>query len=544
MPDIEKLIRRYDAVKSDRGVWESQWEEIAERILPRQMGFIGDRTRGEKRMEKVFDSTPIIALGRFSSVMDSLQTPRQSIWHYVQSNDPAINRDFSVRTWFEEVRRVLFLERYQPKANFTGQNSERWTDMGAFGNGTLFTDWDKGLRYRHIALKDLFFLENHQGMVDTVFRRFMLTARQAAQQFGIENCHEKIQAAMSNPSLEMSEFEFVHVTLPNDEYDDRKADYRGAKIASVYICMTARKALGDKAGYGEFPYSISRYSMAPGEVYGRGPGGMALPDIKMLNEMAKTDISAAHKLINPPLLVHDDGIMGGGAMNMNLTPGGINFGGVSRDGRALIQPLSTGARVDIADSKMEQRRQSINDAFLVTLFQILIETPRMSATEALIRSQEKAMLLTPTVGRQSSEALGPMIERELELLMRHGKLPPMPGLLLEAQGEYEIVFDSPMSRMQRAEELVGIQRTMETLTPYAQIDPTVMDVFDPDQIAQLTAEVSGMPMKTIRSPDDIAKIRADRKQQEDAMREAEMAQPMAGAMKDIAQAQQISGGGA
>ena len=259
----------------------------------------------------------------------------------------------------------------------------------------------------------------------------------------------------------------------------------------------------------------------------------------MLNEMNKSDIRAVHKLIDPPLLLHDDGIMGNGAMSVRLTPGALNYGGVNRDGRQMIQPLNTGARVDINESKMEQRRQSIDNAFLVTLFQILVETPRMTATEALIRAQEKGMLLTPTMGRQQSEALGPLIERELELLMTHGALPPLPDALLEADGEYEIVYDSPMSRMQRAEELVGVQRTMEILTPFAQFDPTVMDVFDPDEIAQLTAEVSGMPTKTIRSPEAIAGLREQRAQQDQMAQLAAVAEPASNALKNVAQAQAL-----
>ena len=58
------------ALKSDRGVWEYHWEEIAERILPRQVGFFGERTHGEKKTQKIFDSRPQIALERFGSVMD------------------------------------------------------------------------------------------------------------------------------------------------------------------------------------------------------------------------------------------------------------------------------------------------------------------------------------------------------------------------------------------------------------------------------------------------------------------------------------------
>jgi hypothetical protein len=275
-----------------------------------------------------------------------------------------------------------------------------------------------------------------------------------------------------------------------------------------------------EGGYTSFPYSISRYVTAPDEVYGRSPAMSALPDIKMLNEMAKTDIRAVHKLIDPPILLHDDGILGGGSMTVNMRPGGLNVGGVNRNGQAMMQPFGTGARVDINENKMQQRRDSIDDAFLVTLFQILVDTPRMTATEALIRAQEKGMLLTPTMGRQQSESLGPLIERELDLLAFHGKLPPM-------------------SRMQRAEELVGVQRTMELLAPFAQMDPTVLDVFDKDQLARLTAEVSGVPTPILRSPDAVAEIRAQRAQAEADAAMVQAAQPIAGAMKDAAQASQI-----
>ena len=154
------------------------------------------------------------------------------------------------------------------------------------------------------------------------------------------------------------------------------------------------------------------------------------------------------------------------------------------------------------------------------------------------------MLLTPTMGRQQSEALGPLIERELDLLMFHRMLPPMPDILKEADGEYEIVYDSPMSRMQRAEELVGVQRTMELLSPFAQIDPTALDIFDRDELARLTAEVSGVPTPVLRSPETIKKLRDDRAAQEKQMMDMQAAQPLAAAMKDAAQAQNLLRGAA
>jgi hypothetical protein len=71
------------------------------------------------------------------------------------------------------------------------------------------------------------------------------------------------------------------------------------------------------------------------------------------------------------------------------------------------------------------------------------------------------------------------------------------------------------------------------------MDPTVLDVFDKDQLARLTAEVSGVPTPILRSPDAVAEIRAQRAQAEADAAMVQAAQPIAGAMKDAAQANQL-----
>lgn len=541
MNTIEDLCARYKSLKGSRGNWEAHWEEIAERVLPRQRGFLGERTDGEKRSEKIFDSRPQIALDRSAAVMDSMLTPRQSKWHNLRTTDESLNRQFAVQDWFYQVNNILHSARNSPKANFAGQNFERWISLMAFGTGSLFTDFHPGtgLRYRCINLRDTFFLENHQGIIDSVYRCFKFTARQAAQKWGADKLPEKIAKALENPNRQNEQFDFLHVVVPRTDYDSARADAKGKPWASYYIAEADKVQMGEVGGFTSFPYSIARYVTAPEEVYGRSPAMTALSDIKMLNEMSKTDMRAVHKLVDPPILLHDDGILGGGAITVNMRPGGLNVGGVNRNGQAMMQPFSTGARVDINETKMEQRRAAIDDAFLVSLFQILVETPRMTATEALIRAQEKGMLLAPTMGRQQSECLGPQIERELDLLMFHRVLPSMPPELIEAGGDFEIVYDSPMSRMQRAEELVGVQRTMELLAPFAQIDPSVLDVFDRDALARLTAEVSGVPTPVLRSQEAVDAIRAQRAQQEQDAAMVAAAQPIAGAMKDAAQANQL-----
>ena len=235
-----------------------------------------------------------------------------------------------------------------------------------------------------------------------------------------------------------------------------------------------------------------------------------LPDIKMINEMSKTVIRAGQKVVDPPLLVADEGVL----FPINSNPGAATFARMDGRNQPPIQPLQTGARVDIGLDMMEQRRKVINDGFLVTLFQILVETPTMTATEVLQRAQEKGALLAPTIGRQQTEMLGPLIEREFDILDRQGLLPPLPGILQEAGGEYEVEYVSPLSRAMKAEEGVAILRTLEMVQPIAAVDPSVMDNFDTDEITRTLADTNGAPQRILRNQDQISEMRQSRQQQE------------------------------
>jgi hypothetical protein len=297
-------------------------------------------------------------------------------------------------------------------------------------------------------------------------------------------------------------------------------------FASYYVSIEG-KALLSEGGYNTFPYSTSRYEQAPGELYGRSPAMEVLPAIKTLNEEKKVLLKQGHRTVDPVLLAHDDGVID----TFSLKPGAINYGGVSADGRALVQALPVG-NVMIGKELMDDERLVINDAFLVTLFQILTETPAMTATEVMERTREKGILLAPTLGRQQSEYLGPMIERELDILSRQGVLPPMPGALLEAKGEYRIEYDSPLSRAQRAEEAAGAMRALETALNVANVtqDPSVLDVFDFDVMVPEMAEIQGMPTRWTKTKEKIEEVRQAREQAQQAQGHIEAAPAAASLM--------------
>lgn len=506
MPEIQDLISRFERLRADRATWDSHWQETAERVLPRAAEFTTSGQSGAKRSQKIYDSTAQLALERFASAMESLLTPRSSRWHSLKTSNPNLNQLDSVTRYFEAVEDILFAQRYSPAANFASQQFETYLSLGAFGTGALFINEipGHGLRYRAVHLSEIYVSENEAGRIDTVFRKTEMTCRQMVQRWGLEKVSPKIaERANSKPD---ERAEVLHVVLPSEEYGKTRS---GKPFASLYLELSTRHVLSEN-GYFEFPYIVSRYVTGPREVYGRSPAMTALADIKMLNEMSKTSIKAAQKAVDPPLLIADDGVI----LPLNLNPGKPTFARMDGRNQAPVQFLQSQSRLDISENEQERRRRTINDAFLVTLFQILVDTPQMTATEVLERAREKGALLAPTVGRQQSEALGPMIERELGILARSGALPSMPPELVEAAGEFEIEYVSPMSRAMRAEEAVGILRTLESVQQIATVDPGVLDIFDGEAIARSLADIHGVPRRMIRGEEAVAEQRSQRQQQQ------------------------------
>jgi hypothetical protein len=389
------------------------------------------------------------------------------------------------------------------------------------------------LRYRAIHLGEVYFLENHQGIIDTAFRKFELTARQAKQWFPEGLPDEIEQKAKDKPE---EKYWIIHCVQPRDEdeYDPKRADVRGMSFVSHYIVEKFKQRVlagGKERGYATFPYAISRYVQAPGETYGRSPAMLALPTIKVLNEETKTILKVGHRTADPVLLAHDDGVLDG----FNLTPGAINPGGVTAEGRALVHALPTG-NLAPADKMMEMQRHVINDAFLVTLFQILVETPQMTATEVLERAREKGALLSPTMGRQQSEAFGPMIHRELDVLAAQGLLPPMPPILRQAGGlNYDVVYESPLSRAQRAEGGAGFLRLLSYLQEIVALtqDPSPLDTLDFDTAVPELAEMNAIPERWLRDPTAVAARRQQRAQDQQQKNLLDAAPSLAGVAKAL-----------
>ncbi|CAB4200387.1 Head-to-tail connector protein, podovirus-type [uncultured Caudovirales phage] len=537
----EDCIREQEQLASARGVWENHWREVAERVRPQQNFFqMIQRPDGDKRNEKIFDATAPLALSKFTAAVISMSFPATQTYHKLQISDEDMSNDTEVRRYLDKVNEKLFKVRYSPRANWQSQSGEVVMDVGAFGTGILFIDdvLGVGIRYKALPLAQCFIAEDAHGRVDTLHRRFQWTAHQAATKFGVDKLPEAMKRALKTEP--QRKFWFLHCVKPNMDKKPGRRDYQGMDFWSCYISIEEGRQILDEGGYRCFPFAVPRFETSPNEFYGRSPAMKVLPDIKMLNEMSKSIIRSAHMAVSPPIMLSDDGAL----QAFNLRPNALNFGAIDDQGRARAMPFESKARVDIGLDMMNQRREAINDAFFVTLFRILVEEPSITATEAMLRAQEKGQLLAPTMGRIQSEMLGSVIEREIDILAHAGELPPMPDALVQwyqSGGEHHVEYQSPLNLAQKAGAGVAIMNTMQAIAPLAQIDPRVMMRYNLDKAAERVGRINGVPEDIIRSDEEVDAMDQEHQQAQQAQQLLAAAPVAAGAAKDFAQASSMAG---
>lgn len=533
----QECKQRVKELKSRRNNFDDQWQQVKDLVWPDGGNFTYRSSPGEKNTEKIYEMTATLALEKGAAALEAFLTPRNDRWHRLVASDDQLNESAAVKRWFEDATDVLFRWRNAPHSRFYGQVHEVWKSNLAYGNACLLVEErpEGGTVYRQVHVGSAWIETDHHGRVDTVYREYELTARAAINRWGkgAPACAKNV--VDENP---FAKHTYLSVVKPSRDYEP------GVKTSMPYEALEVSvedEMVLERGGHFELPYIWTRYTVSPDEEYGRGPAMMILPDIKTLQEMQKAFMRAGHKVADPPLLVADDGVLGRGSKRIRISPGGINVGGVDSMGNPKIMPLQTGARLDISEGMMETLRQTIREAFGVDLFDILArDRVQMTATEVLERQKEKGQLLTPVIGRQQSELLGPLIDRELKIAMRQGSLGPMPDELLEARGEYEIEYESSATRMQKSDEILGVQRAVEVMMPWIEADPTLLEMWKKGKMLRHINDTLGVPSKLVRTEDEFDEIQGEAEASAERMRQVEQAPQLAKAVRDISDA----GGGA
>lgn len=549
-----EIIKRQERLERHRLIWEMTWRDIALRLAPQEetyfhgswSGSLGagktiDQARlfsGIRRDLYQYDSYPAQCWEKYAAVLHSISIPRGQRWHTLKVVDPKLAKDRNVQRYLEDFTDLLFSVRYSGNSNFDASAHAGYLSNGLYGHGWMFIEdrLSKGIGYSNCHMSQMYPIENPWGLIDKIHRKYRLTAEQAVRKWPIAQLPQIIKDAYANSLTQDKEFWFVHAVYPNIKMQTGRRDYIGMKFICHEVCVES-KTIIDTGGYRSFPYAVTRHITLPQQTYSLSPAYICLADIKTLNEMMKTNLRFAQLTNDPPLMLRDMDSLQPFAMR----PGMLNHGWLDEDGKPSAMPLELKGDPRFASELMEQKRNAIAANFYNTLFDILVQAPEMTATQALIRAQEKGALLAPVASRQETEFLNVTIRRETQILEDAGAMPKPPEALIASGGGLRIEYDSPLTKAQKSEQGAGILQTMQAAAQMAQFDPNVRFRMDWDKALQTLAVIYSCPASVIRSDEE---YQAQLQQEEENVQQAQQAQmalPATQGIKNVAQAQAALG---
>lgn len=507
---------------------ENMWSELSEFMLNNQWSFnrqqsvsatdissLMSTTAGTKKTRRLFDSTALQAVQDLSAAFQGTLTNPATVWSTLRYQNDELNNNSEASQWLEKVNDIIHNQFNE--SNFDTEIAKGYQSLVCMANMPIFheekLDEDgnfDGFRFTALHLSKVAWLENKDGIVDTVYRKFTLKAKQAVEKWGSDCPHEIMKVVDKEPH---KEFQFLHAIFPRKKKDVKLNELGLAPghkrpWASMYISIEGLKVV-EEGGYYEMPVYVARWSILSGEMYGRGPSHLALPDVRTLNRLKQRGLEAMDLQVRPPILANERDVFG----QLDLRPGGIS---IVKDVNGVREFVSQ-ARADILQFSTNDLIQSIKSMFFLDKIQPLSnldKKERMSQFEVTKRLEEMQSVLGPVLSRLNSELLQPLLIRSFKILLRSGLLPEAPSVVKDRGINIEIVFVNQLARSQQIQDVSSIQQWVANLAQMAQISPEVIDNINADGIARHTAKILGVPQVAITDQDVVQETRQQRAQQQ------------------------------
>lgn len=510
--DREKKIAQhvviyYARMKGMRVNWDAHWDLITRYIMLNDKRLVfGNQVPGggDIKFNTLFDATGVHANELLASALHSMLTSPTSFWFDLETGIAEVDNDDDVRLWLQKTK--MYMHQLFNESNFQTEIHEVYLDLGSFGTTTMRIEKDKDtvIRFHCRPIFESYISENNKGVVDTIYRRFKWSWKQIAEEFGIDKLPPQFaKLVKDNRPDQLVEHYVIHAVYPREEWDNSLGNPKKYKFASCYV-LEETQLLLNESGFRTNPYVTPRWLKVAGEVYGRSPGMKALGDIKVINEMQKTQLKSAQKTMDPPLQMPHDGFV----MPVQVGPGDINFYESGTQDR--IEPLLTGSRIDFGFQMMDDIRKRIHSAFFIDQLQ-LAQGPQMTATEVRQRADDQLRLLGPILGRQESELLRPMVERVFDILLEEKLLPQPIPKVLEGRN-VQVKYISQIAKAQKISELDNFNRAIQTIGPVVQADPTAMDNINSDEAVKYIFKLLGTPAEILRKDKAVKDMRDQRQQ--------------------------------
>jgi hypothetical protein len=518
--DVERITRRLADLRAQRQPHVQSWVDAFDLTFPtRAHGLqsqIISATDAQQRQTLLYDSTAPDSCNTGAATFMGSMIPASALWFALDLGEQVTDEE---RAFMERAARFIWTNIHA--SNFDAEAFDALLDMMVAGWFVLYLDeaTDGGYHFELWPLGHCCISASRAGgLVDTVYREFTLRVHQVVHEYGLDAVSAAVRDKFNAGRLD-DEVRLLHCIEPRQIYATDARLARNMPFASVHVELDGRHVLRE-AGYHEFPCMVPRWRRLPDSAYANGPMAQAIPDARTLNEVVKWSLMGAETAIAPPMVGVDDGVLN--VRNFRMGPRKLIVAAEVDN----IKPLITGARIDVGEVKIDRLQASIRKILLADQLPPA-DGPVKTAYEWSVRVDMLRKMLGPLFGRFQAEFLQPLIVRAFGIAWRANIAAGMalmgqpPQSLLNRS--FSVRYMSPLARSQRIEEVNAMDRFEMALAQEAQIDQSVLDVYDLEAAARERAHLLGVPEKLTRDERTVARIRAQREQAQAAAQQQALA---------------------
>jgi len=502
----QELIKRSSLAFTRKDDWRQIYQECYEYALPQRNLYDGNYEAGvpgQKKMQKVFDSTAIDSTQRFANRIQSGLFPPYRTWCRLQAGTaiPA-NKMAQTQIILDAYTERMF--NVFKQTNFDLAMSEFLLDLAA-GTAIMLIqrgDDDIPIRFTPVPQYLVALEEGPHGTVDNAYRKLKVPGEAIQRQWGDAKIPADLQAAIERKPQDA--IEFIEATVYDRDTGMYNYHVIHEKGKSEIVYRTAKSS----------PWIVARYMKIAGEVYGRGPLISAMPDIKTLNKVLELVLKNASLAIAGVYTAADDGVLN--PQTIRIVPGAVIP--VARNGGPTgpsLQPLTKAADFNVSNIVVNDLRMNIKKMLLDDTLPPDNMSAR-SATEIVQRTKELSQNLGSAFGRLITEAMTPIVRRTLFLMDEIGLI-DMP---LRINGEeVKVVPVSPLAQAQNMDEVNDVLQFMQVL---ATMGPEAQIAMKKDNVIDYIAGRLGVPSALLTSQDErkmIIQQMAEAAQQASAMQQ-------------------------
>jgi hypothetical protein len=475
----EDVLKRHDKALTKKEDFRSLYEECYEFALPQRNlydGYYEGKVGGQKKMNRVFDSTAINSTQRFANRMQSGIFPPQRKWCRLEPGpDIPEDRKEEAQAALDIYSDKLFASLKQ--SNFDIAIGEFLLDLSVGTAVMMVQPGDDINPFNFIPVPQFLvsFEEGANGQVDNVYRRMRLKGESIMRQWPDAVIPDDLQKKIDQKPTD--DLEFIEATI----LDQKRGDFcyhvihKESKTELVYRRMV------------ESPWIVSRYAKVAGEIYGRGPLITALPDIKTLNKTLELLLKNASLAIAGVYTAADDGVLN--PNTVKIIPGAIIP--VARNGGPQgesLKPLPRAGDFNVSQIIMNDLRMSIKRILLDESLPPDNMSAR-SATEVVERMKELSQNLGSAFGRLINETMIPLVTKILRVMDERGLI----DLPLKVNGlEIKVSAVAPLAMAQSMED---VQNVLQFAQIVQGAGPQAQMTLKTDAMMDFIAEKLGIPQK-------------------------------------------------